>query len=308
MKTMKRMAKRMTIPFLSSLVLMVVLLSTEIFVGVAVLVEAFTGTTTCSTISSTTTLRRSITATTTQLSAMLPTGYQEFGERVIREAAIECGMVFTNTETETDDSDTDTDTATDDKNQKQLDIEWKGGKIIVTVYGNDVTMSSSSSTSTESSDDEEDDDDDESIFDLDVDNDNEAQKDKEKQDVLLTDGKIDLTLLGRTINRMFDDDGIGLAIAEVHSIEVTTPGVSNDLLQLDPALLNVYRGFEVIVEQVDKKTKNKAKVKNKIIEGRLVERNAEFTIVNIKGRMKKMKNETVLSIQLPKAKKEKGAR
>jgi len=287
---------------------MVVLLSTEIFVGVAVLVEAFTGTTTCSTISSTTTLRRSITATTTQLSAMLPTGYQEFGERVIREAAIECGMVFTNTETETDDSDTDTDTATDDKNQKQLDIEWKGGKIIVTVYGNDVTMSSSSSTSTESSDDEEDDDDDESIFDLDVDNDNEAQKDKEKQDVLLTDGKIDLTLLGRTINRMFDDDGIGLAIAEVHSIEVTTPGVSNDLLQLDPALLNVYRGFEVIVEQVDKKTKNKAKVKNKIIEGRLVERNAEFTIVNIKGRMKKMKNETVLSIQLPKAKKEKGAR
>jgi len=295
----------MTIPFLSSLVLMVVLLSTEIFVGVAVLVEAFTGTTTCSTISSTTTLRRSITATTTQLSAMLPTGYQEFGERVIREAAIECGMVFTNTETD------DTDTDTDDKNQKQLDIEWKGGKIIVTVYGNDVTMSSSSSTSTESNDDEEDDDDDddESIFDLDLDNDNEAQKDQDKEKVpLRMDGKIDLALLGRTINRMLDDDGIGLAIAEVHSIEVTTPGVSNDLLLLDPALLNVYRGFEVIVEQVDKKTKNKAKVKNKIIEGRLVERNADFTIVNIKGRMKKMKNESVLSIQLPKAKKEKGAR
>jgi len=135
-----------------------------------------------------------------------------------------------------------------------------------------------------------------------------SKKKEEEVPVLTADRKIDIALFGRTINRLLDDDGTGLAIAEVHSIEVTTPGVSNDLLLLDPELLNVYRGFEVLVEQVDKKTKVKAKVKNKTIEGRLVERNSEFTIVNIKGRMKKMKNETVLSILLPKAKKEKGAR
>jgi hypothetical protein len=40
------------------------------------------------------------------------------------------------------------------------------------------------------------------------------------------------------------------------------------------------------------------------IEGRLVERNEEYTILNLKGRMKKLPNEQVRSVKLPKAKKE----
>ena len=66
-------------------------------------------------------------------------------------------------------------------------------------------------------------------------------------------------------------------------------------------LRGVLKGFDVICQQEDPKTK-----KVKQVEGRLVERNNEFTIINVKGRVKKMKNSTVLSVKLPKAKKEKG--
>ena len=63
-----------------------------------------------------------------------------------------------------------------------------------------------------------------------------------------------------------------------------------------------YRGFDVICRYEDPK-------KQKITEitGRLHERTDETTVINIKGRMKKIKNELIESIKLPKAKKEKGA-
>lgn len=110
---------------------------------------------------------------------------------------------------------------------------------------------------------------------------------------------LDVTLLAKAINNAFNDDGIGLTIAEVYEIEVTTPGAPDELSGI---MWESYRGFDVICKQVDQKTK-----KVKTVEGRLVERTGDFTVINIKGRMKKMKNDTVLSVKLPKAKKEKGA-
>jgi len=107
---------------------------------------------------------------------------------------------------------------------------------------------------------------------------------------------VDMTALARAINAALDDDGTGLAIAEAHEIVVTTPGASDELSGI---MFESYKGFDVIVEHQDPKKKTKR------IEGRLVERNDEFTIINIKGRMKKLKNQDVMSVKLPKAKKEK---
>jgi hypothetical protein len=304
-----------------------------------------------------------------QLNA-LPNGYKEFGERIIREAALECGMVLED-DTDTDEADADADasgteistdeegstsTSTSIIKKNKLDIEWKAGSIIVTVHG-DVLLSAIPIEEIEEAEDGNDNDDedtdnnvdDETTADLFDDDDAVDDEDEveEKEIVETVDenarGAIDLALLARTINRMLDppkvygddddsveneeniddddDDGsdnvvsiqksIGLAIAEVHSIEVTTPGVSDDLLVLvktNPSILNVYKGFEIKIEQKDLKTVKKAKTKQKIIEGRLVEYNKEFTIININGRMKTIRNDTIISMKLPKAKKEKGTR
>lgn len=207
----------------------------------------------------------------TGLFAALPSGYQEFGNQAIREAALQCGLDIT------DDGECE-------NNDNRLDIEWKAGSIVVTVHGEVSLAAGGQGNEGELIDDDP-------FGDMK----DEAQEEGQKEE-------FSLTLLARTINQILDDDGMGLAIAEVHSIEVTTPGVSDELVPGTPQF-DAFKGFEVIVKQLDPK-KNKAK----IIEGRLVERNDDFTIINIKGRMKKMKNETVQSIRLPKAKKEKGAR
>lgn len=207
-------------------------------------------------------------SSSTCLFAALPSGYQEFGNKAIWEAARQCGM----------DIDEDGNSGNSDN---RLDIEWKAGSIIVTVHG-EVSLAAGGK-----GDEDEEGEGDDPFAD-------EAQEPEQCE--------FSLTLLARTINQILDDDGMGLAIAEVHSIEVTTPGVSDELVPGTPQF-DAFKGFEVIVQQLDPKTK-----KVKTIEGRLVERNDEFTIINIKGRMKKMKNETVQSVRLPKAKKEKGAR
>ena len=298
-----------------------------------------------------------------QILHALPNGYKEFGERIIREAAIECGMVLDDTDTENENG-TDTEISsstaagsTDIIKNNKLDIEWKAGSIIVTVHG-DVLLSAipiehaeNEITTEEGADEDVDADadvdaDDDVTADLfgddddAVDDDNENNKDEQQQ--LAEEpvdenarGAIDIALLARTINRMLDppkkygeDDNndednvdedednngiinIGLAIAEVHSIEVTTPGVSDDLMILirtNPQILNVYKGFVVLIQQIDKKTVKKAKTKQKTIEGRLVSYDNEFTIININGRMKTIRNDTIISMKLPKAKKEKGSR
>ncbi len=220
-----------------------------------------------------------------------------------------------------------------------LSIEWKPGRIVVTVRGDAAFLAKTieeeeyddeSDFILMDSDEEEDDDffgdlvdeegadadvvdDDDIIDEIDV-NDSEeedagVENNEGTDDLRETDdgveegparrGEVDLALLARAINAALDDDGIGLAIAESHEIEVTTPGAQDELT--GDVMFQAYRGFEVICQQVDPKTQ-----KVKTIEGRLVERNSEFTILNIKGRTKKMRNGTVLSVKLPKAKKEKG--
>uniref|UniRef100_A0A7S0UJW7 Uncharacterized protein n=1 Tax=Pseudo-nitzschia delicatissima TaxID=44447 RepID=A0A7S0UJW7_9STRA len=206
----------------------------------------------------------------TRLFAALPSDYQEFGNQAIWKAARQCGIDIN-------------DDGVCQNSDIRLDIEWKAGSIIVTVHG-DVSMAAGGASSSDEEDGDE-------LFE-DVEED--AHEDLQEE--------FSLTLLARTINQILDDDGMGLAIAEVHSIEVTTPGVSDELIPGTPQF-DAFKGFEVIVKQFDQK-QNKVKA----IEGRLVERNDEFTIINIKGRMKKMKNATVQSVRLPKAKKEKGSR
>ena len=177
----------------------------------------------------------------------LPEGYKEFGEHVIRRAGESVGV----------------------KNDEDMTVEWKSGKIIVTVKGS-VYVSNP---------------------DVSCDSDDEGQT---------VEPGVDVTKLAKAINSFLDDDGVGLAIAEAHEIEVTTPGASDELSGI---MFESYKGFEVICQHQDPKSN-----KIKQIQGKLVERNKEFTIVNIKGRMKKMKNDTVLSVKLPKAKKEKGVK
>ena len=244
---------------------------------------------------------------TTRLSAILPQGYQEFGNNAIREAARQCGMVFDN-ENEVDGNGDNNNNMEGQNGATRLGIEWKAGSIIVTVHG-EVALAAGGSEEEDEEEtkgdvDENEDGDDGPFGDLENESENskdsgEPQEDDEEEQ---EPEEFSLTLLARTINKILDDDGTGLAIAEVHSIEVTTPGVSDELVPGTPQF-EAFKGFEVIVQQFDTKTK-----KVKTIEGRLVERNDEFTIINIKGRMKKMKNNTVQMVRLPKAKKEKGAR
>ena len=181
--------------------------------------------------------------TSSRLFAVLPEGYREYGNQLIYQAASLCGAT-----------------------KEQIDIAWKGGRIVVTVHGN-VYVSNPLDES-------------DSL----VDNDGPSTG-------------VDVTALARAINAALDDNGTGLAIAEAHEIVVTTPGASDELSGI---MFESYKGFDVIVEHQDPK-KNTIKR----IEGRLVERNDEFTIINIKGRMKKLKNQDVISVKLPKAKKEK---
>ena len=95
------------------------------------------------------------------------------------------------------------------------------------------------------------------------------------------------------------EDEVGLEIAENYEIEVTTPGASDELYGI---MFESYKGFDVICRYEDPKAKKGAKE----IQGRLVERNDQVTIINMKGRMKKIKNDLVVFVKLPKAKKEKG--
>lgn len=152
------------------------------------------------------------------------------------------------------------------------------------------------------------------------------------------DGNI-LSLIARTINEVLSQDGEdskAFQIAKLHQIEVTTPvfdGVLRGKLMFDS-----YTGFDVLVEhwEVPKKKKNK-KIKSKaqktvvdseevvaevkevveeeqkkltITEGKLVGRDdeKEVTMINVKGRVMKIKNDLIESVTLPKAKKEKGAK
>jgi hypothetical protein len=221
----------------------------------------------------------------------LPQGYQEFGESAIRTAGASCGV-------EKDDD---------------LTIEWKAGKIIVTVHGtvfvsNPDDVVEDAEEEEEADDDDDDDEEEEqsdivsNIDDGDVDDAEENDEGEAEPTDTPPPVGVDMTGLARAINAALDDvDGMGFAIAEVHEIVVTTPGATDELS--GSVMFDAYRGFDVICQQMDTKTK-----KVRQVEGKLVERNDEFTTINIKGRFKKMKNSTVVSVKLPKAKFEKGVK
>lgn len=135
-------------------------------------------------------------------------------------------------------------------------------------------------------------------------------------------------------------------IAQLHEIEVTTPEFDNVLRvnggkDGDVNMFEVYKGFDVIVDywEVPKKKKTKKKSgkagketamddgsmnqdeeedeqepeptrTQKLIEGKLVGRDEDkdVTMINVKGRIVKIKNDMIESVKLPKAKREKGVK
>jgi len=190
------------------------------------------------------------------------------GERIIKKAAIEAGAI-----------------------EEQLAIEWRTGRVIVTVDSaityikgrkdDDVGVEINYDDNLENIIPEEGEDDD----------------DKEEEN------GTDITKIARAINSAFkqeEEGSVGFSIPVYHAIEVTTPGATDELSGI---MFESYKGFDVIIDMIDPKSK-----KRKIVEGRLVERNDEHTIVNQKGRMRKLKNYTVESVKLPPAKREKGSR
>mmetsp|Transcript_116 Transcript_116/g.233 ORF Transcript_116/g.233 Transcript_116/m.233 type:complete len:306 (-) Transcript_116:16-933(-) len=203
--------------------------------------------------------------------------------------------------------------------EDNIDVEWSGDRIKVTISGELVSLGASSLDDEVDVDelDEDDEldlyidadeldgsaDDPEGVFgDVDIGDyvEDEAEANNEEEE----EGP-SITGIARAINRALAELGegsIGDQIAQTRSIEVTTPGVS-DVLQGD-IMFEAYKGFEVMVETTDTNKKGK----KKIFEGTLVERTDEHTSVNIKGRIKKIKNEKVECVRLPKAKKEKGAK
>ncbi|KAG7373251.1 hypothetical protein IV203_033975 [Nitzschia inconspicua] len=220
-------------------------------------------------------------SSTTLFMSALSEGYQDFGNYVIiqKVAKEQFGM-------------------TDD----QVSVEWKPGRIVVTVRGN-VFVSNDEEIDEDELEDFEEKEGDFLEDDVEFEGEDETEEEEEEKEFDRTPSAsssgVDVTKFARAINIALDDDGVGFQIAETHEIEVTTPGASNELTGI---MFQAYKGFEVMTDFQDPKTK-----KVKTIEGRLVERNDEFTVLNIKGRMKKIKNDMVLSVKLPKAKKEKGA-
>mmetsp|Transcript_7851 Transcript_7851/g.14793 ORF Transcript_7851/g.14793 Transcript_7851/m.14793 type:complete len:290 (+) Transcript_7851:152-1021(+) len=205
------------------------------------------------------------------------------GEKIIREAAVQCGA-----------------------KSEDVNIRWLPGKIIVTLSGNTylqaVTDDGDDLLDVEYDDDGDDDDIANNVEAMDVD---VALQQNEEKDEPMSAG-IDVVSVARAINLALGEQGEGSMpynIAVHHEIEVTTPGASDELQGI---MFESYKGFDVIVESIDSKVKETDRII--LVEGKLVERNEEQTVINVKGRIRKLKNDLVKSVRLPKAKKEKGAK
>ncbi|CAB9507765.1 expressed unknown protein [Seminavis robusta] len=229
--------------------------------------------------------------------------WKQEGERIITEAAVGAGA-----------------------SPEMLTIEWKSGRVVVTVDALAYISGEADSTLMEDDDIIDDDDmildeeGDDMIFEEGEDeliDDNQLLD--EEEDFLFEDGDLDLEEMGfveeegsssegvdvvsiaRAINAAFEEEGegsLGFNVAVHHSIEVTTPGATDELSGI---MFESYKGFDVILEFHDSKTG-----KTKKLEGKLIERDDEVTRINERGRMRKFKNELVESVRLPKAKFEKG--
>mmetsp|Transcript_18655 Transcript_18655/g.25881 ORF Transcript_18655/g.25881 Transcript_18655/m.25881 type:complete len:287 (-) Transcript_18655:144-1004(-) len=211
--------------------------------------------------------------------------YKIEGERIIRYGAIRAGA-----------------------KEEQITIDWKADKIIVTIDGSAYIPGVK-----DGDDDNEDDDglemevfeDPNAEFDLDGfpdDTTEESPSSSKEEDNV----GVDVASIARSINAAFEEEGegtMGYNVAVNHSIDVTTPGTSDELV--GDIMFEAYKGFDVIARIKDPKKKSD---KLKTVEGKLVGRTDDITTVNVKGRMRKLKNNLIVSIKLPKAKREKGAR
>jgi hypothetical protein len=197
---------------------------------------------------------------------------QEEGERIICDALIQAGC-----------------------QQENFNVAWGSESVVVTISG---------STFLQDDDAEDDDAEDDDAEDDDAEGDDEIGMDDEPlaKETTPTEG-FNLVELSRAIHAALDvhDEGsVGWQIGTNYEIEVTTPGAPNELSGI---MFEAYKGFDVMVEFKDPKNN-----KSKRVDGRLVERNDVFTVINVKGRMSNIRNDMVQSVRLPKAKKEKGSR
>lgn len=161
----------------------------------------------------------------------------------------------------------------------QISVQWSEGRIVVTIKGA-VTMST------------DDDDEEENLILEDENLDDYVEND----DYNMSSGGLDISEISKSINKALEEGGeIGDYVSMNHEIEVTTPGISE---LLHDGIINSYKGFEVMVETIDKKTRNK-----QITQGTFMEKNDDSTTLSVKGRIRKLKNSDVLCIKLPKPKK-----
>jgi len=217
----------------------------------------------------------------------LPTNYQDVGGSIISAACA---------------------TVAGERRADSVGIEWRGDRIIVTLHGEDIYLSAIDvdDHAVEMVDDDDDDDDEEEDDDDDFTVDGGITSldggDDDSDDTVPEDW-IDVTTVARAINAALDCTEIGRAIAETHSIEVTTPGVASDEIRGD-RMFAAYKGFDVTVSYDDPKKKDKKKkiTTTTTIQGRLVERTEDHVVINVKGRMTKLVRENVVSVKLPKAK------
>lgn len=182
---------------------------------------------------------------------------------------------------------------------EMIQIEWKSGRVIVTVDGSAYIPAELDLLEDDNIFFEEEDELEFDMGDLDAEFDEEEFTEEEGGEE--SSMGVDVVAIARAVNSAFDAEGegsLGYNIAVHHSIEVTTPGATNEVLGI---MFESYKGFDVVLEFEDAKTG-----KTKKVEGKLIEKDEEFTRINERGRMRKFKNELVQSVTLPKAKTEKG--
>jgi ribosome maturation factor RimP len=167
---------------------------------------------------------------------------------------------------------------------KQIDIQIKGQRITVTVKGK-ATISADCDVQ------------DQYLLEFSEEEkvvQNETNENTYENTSLETE-EIDIYSVTRSINEALRHSGeLGEYISNNFEIEVTTPGVSEILPE---GYINSYKGFDILVDTCDK-----VSGKKQTIQGILVERSEEMTILNIKGRTRKLKNTEIEYTRLPKPK------
>ncbi|GMH81682.1 hypothetical protein TrVE_jg3084 [Triparma verrucosa] len=112
----------------------------------------------------------------------------------------------------------------------------------------------------------------------------------------------DQSLLAREINVAFEDvksdDEQVIDCLVKHSLEIRTPGSPNQIVTQKQ--FDAYKGFDVSVHTVDPFKSNR------VIEGKLIGRDALDVKVNVKGRVVTVPIDFVKEVKLPAAKTEKG--